>query len=72
MSNEEQKTLLETIQVILERNEKGSIDYESNGKGGWRIVKYPNHPMIRYFEPNYIQGYDPYGSPEIEDEPTKP
>jgi len=65
MSSEEQKTLLDTIQARLERNESGSINFVADENGPWKIIKSFNskHPLVTYFKPDYIQGFDQYGSP---------
>ena len=65
MSNKDQKTLIETIRVNLERNEKGEIDFIPDVNGTWNIVSLSRTTsgLIDYFKPAYVIGVDKYGNP---------
>lgn len=63
LTKEQQETWLQTIQVRLEWNEKGGVSMFEDLAGPWKIVKNPpTSGMIRYFIPDYQEGFDEYGS----------
>lgn len=62
MSNEENKTLMQTIRVKLEWTKKGTLKAFSDIHGSWYIVeKPPTSSLVRYFTPQYQEEYDQFG-----------
>ena len=69
--DEQDKTLLQTIQARLEWNEQGGVDWFADEGGSWKIVTspIPRNPVVTYFKSNRIFGIDPYG--QIKTDPTE-
>jgi len=62
--SEQDKTLLLTIRANLERNEKGQVEFKPDPNGHWNIVEPKvDGKLIKYFEPAYTVGFDPYSAP---------
>lgn len=64
MEKKHRQTLLTTMRVHLERNKEGSIKWVFDPNGQWEIVAPHNRGgLSSYFTPQYVGGFDKYGSP---------
>lgn len=62
MSNEENKTLMQTIRARLEWTKEGTVKAFPDTHGSWDIVeKPPTNGLVRYFTPQYQEEYDQFG-----------